>query len=201
VCARAHAHAFATKCMTQDHCAVTNLLSNYNQFIDGNKEKEFAALFQPPSSTMTSKITIGDQVFDSAEKIGKFFAHVRSLCASTTMHVESNICIGRASNWFTNFSYWQCITDGKTVSYGTHEDLILVVGSDAYFVSRLIKVTWRASSATQQAASRTRRESGASSSAADAGARRRGERRDKGRRMCVILVDEYSCTQRSLIQH
>jgi hypothetical protein len=73
---------------------------------------------------------------------------------------KGNVMIGRSGNWYTNYSYWKAIQNGKIVACksvvvnlmffcddtfckdGEHEDLLLVKEGTARFVSRKITHTF-----------------------------------------------------------
>lgn len=104
-----------------DIVAVQNLLSSYCQLLDGNDEAAFVALFGS-----SPKLVVGDETIDSVDALKAFFQRVRSRSSANSQHWEGNVLLGRANNFFTNYSYWQFIKDGKIASMGTHEDLIKV---------------------------------------------------------------------------
>jgi hypothetical protein len=124
---------------TADYIAVMNALSEYCQALDEQNEASLSALFADDA-----KITVAliDREFKGASGVKEFLTMVKGKYKAGAMHHESNVMIGNNNNWFTNLSYWQCVSDGVIISYGKHEDLLKVTDGIAKFVSRKIIHSW-----------------------------------------------------------
>jgi hypothetical protein len=123
-----------------NYVAVQNALSEYCQALDAQDEATLTSLFV---SDATIKVPLVGRVFTGSAGVKEFVEMVKGKVKPGTLHHESNVFIGNSNQWFTNVSYWQCVYQGRIVSYGKHDDLLLVdKDGKAKFVTRTITHVW-----------------------------------------------------------